>query len=358
MNLDTAMRAGRVIAIGLAVTALAGCQKKPDPAGPSDSRAVRVARVESRAMAGGMKASGVFISREEAAVGTDITGYRVASVAVDQGAWVRKGQPLVMLDDSLLRAQIDQAKAQALQAEDQAKRVAGLDNAGVLSEEQIETRRIQAKVSLAALQDLQVRESHMIVRAPVSGLVLERNVRPGDIASAGSSTPMFRMARDGLIELNAEVAEGDMAHIRVGDTAVVTLPSGAEVSGHVRLIDPQVDATTKLGHVRVLLPVRPDLRPGGFGRATFSGLSQANLTVPEQAIRYDADGASVMVVGADNKVTQVPVRTGRRAAGIVELVQGPAAGSRVLLGAASFVLPGDLVKPIEGGAPSAPRGAR
>ena len=156
MNLDTAMRAGRVIAIArlaviaLAVVALAGCQKKAASAAPADARTVRVVRVESRPMAGGLVASGVMVSREEAAVGTDISGYRVQSVAVEQGAWVRKGQALVMLDDTLLRAQIEQARAQAQQADDQAKRVAGLDNAGVLSEEQIETRRIQARVSKAA----------------------------------------------------------------------------------------------------------------------------------------------------------------------------------------------------------------
>jgi HlyD family secretion protein len=54
-----------------------------------------------------------------------------------------------------------------------------------------------------------------------------------------------------------------------------------------------------------------------------------------------------MVVGSDNKVRQASVKTGRRAGGFVELLQGPPAGSRVLLGAASFVLPGDTVKPIE-----------
>ncbi len=271
---------------------------------------------------------------------------------MDQGAWVRAGQPLVLLDDSLLRSQIDQQTALAAQAQSQAKRVTGLDTQGVLSGEQIETRQIQERVQNAALNDLKVRESHMIIRAPVSGLVLERNARPGDIATTGGATPMFRIARDGLIELNAELPEDDMAHIRVGDQAKVTLPDGAQVFGRVRLIDPEVDAATKFGHVRVLMPVRADLRPGGFGRAVFVGSSMAAMTVPETAVRYDAEGASVVVVGADNRVRHVPVKTGRRAGGFVELVQGPPVGSRVLLGAAAFVLDGDMVKPIES-APSA-----
>ncbi len=201
--------------------------------------------------------------------------------------------------------------------------------------------------AVAALDELKTREAHMTIRAPVAGLVLERNVRPGDISSAGGATPMFRMVRDGLVELNAEVAEDDMAHMHIGDPAQVTLPDGAVVAGKVRLIDPEVDSQTKLGRVRVALPVRPDLRPGGFGRASFVGLSRAATSVPETSVLYDADGASVAVVDGSNHVRIMPVKTGRRAGGYVELTEGPPSGSWILLRAASFVLPGDLVKPIE-----------
>ncbi len=168
---------------------------------------------------------------------------------------------------------------------------------------------------------------------------------------------MFRMVRDGLVELNAELAEDDMRLVRIGDPVQVTLPDGAVVGGQVRLIDPLVDPISKLGHVRVQLPVRPDLRPGGFGRAAFVGASVASRTVPETAVRYDADGASVAVVGGDNRVKEVPVKTGRRAGGYVELVDGPPAGALVLSRAASFVLPGDLVTPVEGPEPAAPTAA-
>jgi HlyD family secretion protein len=355
--------AGRVwcalFVMAAASMAVASCGKKPPARHPaaSDARAVRVAVVEPRSLEGGLTASGAFISREEAAVNSDITGYRVAKVNVDQGAWVKAGQPLVLLDDTLLRAQIAQAQANYDQAEFQARNVADLDNQGILSAEQIETRRITARVQKAALDDLKTRQAHMTIRAPVSGLVLEKNVRPGDIASAGGATPMYRMVRDGLVELNAEVNEADFGSIHVGDPVKVTLPDSVVVAGAVRLIDPQVDAQTKLGHVRIRLPVRPDLRPGGFGRATFQGSSTADRTVPELSIRYDADGASVMVVGADNRVTQVPVKTGRRSGGYVELMEGPPPGSRVLMGAASFVLAGDRVKPVNDPTPAAPASA-
>ncbi len=339
---------GAVLTIAVLGAAVTACGKHPHgpvAAQPQQARAALVVQVLPRAMQGGLSASGLLVSREEAAVGSDLAGYRIDRVYVEQGAWVRRGQPLIQLDDSLLRAQVAQQAATTEQAENEARRVKGLDNQGVLSAEQIDSRRLTAKAQEAALDQLKTREAHMVIRAPVSGLVLERNVRPGDISSAGSSTPMFRMVRDGLVELNAEVAEDDMARLHIGDPASVTLPDGAVVFGRVRLIDPQVDAQTKLGHVRVAMPVRADLRPGGFARATFTGVSTAPSAVPETAVRYDADGASVAVLGPDNRVRIQTVKTGRRAGGYVELLQGPPSGSWVLLRAASFVLPGDLVQP-------------
>jgi HlyD family secretion protein len=82
----------------------------------------------------------------------------------------------------------------------------------------------------------------------------------------------------------------------------------------------------------------------------FSDAAGSVLAVPEAAVRYDADGASVMVVQANNRVKRVPVRTGLRGSGLVELVEGPPAGTRVVASAASFLLDGDVVKPTEGAA--------
>jgi HlyD family secretion protein len=254
------------------------------------------------------------------------------------------------------RAAAAQALIQAEQAEAQAARVSDLDGQGVLSQEQLETRRFQARAAratanaqVAALKDAETRARKLAVTAPVSGLVLERNVRPGDL-SAGGASPWFRIAQDGQIELLAELPEEDLARVRVGQTATVSLPSGVTVQGRVRLVSPQVSAETKLGVARITLPVRSDVRAGGYGRALFSDADSAGLSAPETAVRYDADGASVMVVGADNRVKRAPVQTGPRGGGRVVLTKGPPAGTRVVATASAFLLDGDLIKPVEGAA--------
>jgi HlyD family secretion protein len=343
------MRRSHLALIPLAAAlALGACHKPEAPKADTAAapRAVRVVRVEPRAIGGALQASGDLTPREEAAVMPEVTGYRVSRVLVDVGDYVRQGQTLVQLDPALLQAQLAQAQAQAAQADDQAARVADLDGQGVIAQEQIAQRRFQAQVSRASLRDLQTRMRKMAVTAPVSGLVLERTVRPGDM-SAGGTTPWFRLARDGQVELSADLPDDALAKIRPGQPATVTLPSGASVQGRVRLVSPQIDPLTKLGEVRVTLPVRSDIRAGGFARAVFADVSGQVLAVPESSIRYDASGASVMVVGADNRVRRIAVQTGQRGAGMVQIVRGPAAGTVIVQNAAAFLLDGDLVKPTQ-----------
>jgi HlyD family secretion protein len=353
----------------LATLALAGCSKpKPKTTEAQQARAVRVITLQAQPITGALTASGDLVSREEAAVLPEVSGFRVARVLVDVGDTVKKGQTLVELDPALIQAQLAQAEAvasqaqvQALQAADQAARVKDLDNAGVISQEAIDQRRFQARAAqatanaqAAALKDLRTRMSKLSVTAPVSGLILERTVRPGDMSAAGGATPWFRIARDSEIELAAQLSEDALANIRPGQHALVTLPSGQTVQGVVRLVSPQIDPQTKLGIVRVHLPVSRDIRAGGFGRAIFTEASGQVLAAPETAIRYDADGASVMVVGPNNRVKRFPVVTGQRGGGLVQLVKGPPAGSRIVQNAAAFLIDGDLVRPTDAAGTPAP----
>jgi HlyD family secretion protein len=340
--------AALLLTTALGLTACGGDKKDkdaaPKTAAAGQARTVSIGGVETRPLGGGVEASGVLVSREEAAVGSELSGYRVARLYADEGDWVRAGQPLAQLDDTLLRAQVEQQAAVTAQSQAEAARVAGLDGQGVLSQEQIETRRYQAKAQEAALKEIRTRVSRMTITAPVSGRILQRGVQPGQIAGGGT-TPWFTIARDGLVELDAEVNEADLAGIREGQSAQVSLPGGQLVSGVVRLVSPRVDANNRLGKVRVRLPVRPDLRPGGFGRATFGASGAPVTAVPESAIRYEADGLSVMTVDSNNRAHQVSIKVGQKGGGWAQLIQGPPAGTRVVLGGASFVADGDTVRP-------------
>ena len=338
------LRSARIAALFFSVgLALTGCDEEHSvTAAEVPSKSVSVVVIAARAIEGGLIASGSLMPREDTAVFSDLNGYRVAEVLVEEGVWVTGGQPLARLDDTLLRSQVEQQAAlanqlevQAQRAEAEAARVKDLDKASVFAQEQIDARRFAAKAAraqadaqAAMARDLRTREEKMTIRAPYAGLVIERNVRVGDMG--GGSSPWFRIAKDGQIELSADVSENALSRLKVGSTARVILADGAEVDGTVRLLSPRVDANTKLGKVRIELPVTESIRAGGFARASFTGVSVATVAVPETAVLYDADGAAVMLVGADNTISREAIVTGQRGGGYVELVSGPPIGSRVV----------------------------
>ncbi|PSJ38426.1 efflux RND transporter periplasmic adaptor subunit [Allosphingosinicella deserti] len=361
----------RATAIAICL-ALAACGSDDDAAPKAEStlRDVSVTRIELRPLLGGITASGVLVAREEAAVGAEVGGYRVTQVLAEEGDFVRAGQPLVRMDPTLLQAQIAelqanlaQQRAQAAQAGREAARVAGLDREGVVATEQIEQRRTaattaaaQVRAAQAQIAELRTRLGRLTINAPVSGRILERTVRPGDIAAVGG-TPMFRIARSGLVELQADVPETELGTIRVGQPAQVELPSGETVTGNVRTLSAEVNGQSRLGAVLIALPARPVLRVGGFGRANFNGAISQTPALPEDALRFDAEGVSVMVLRAGNRAHRMPVRTGRRAGGWVEIVSGPPVGTIVLLGGGAFVLEGEQVRPVRGTARASTGGA-
>jgi len=100
------------------------------------------------------------------------------------------------------------------------------------------------------------------------------------------------------------------------------------------------------------------VRAGGFARAVFLEASASAPAVPDAAITYDADGASVMVVEPNNKLKRVAVQTGQRGGGWVQLVKGPPIGARVVRAAGGLMLEGDLVRPIEADDAAAPQAAQ
>lgn len=347
----------------LVVLSLTACGQESDASRPKESGlaipTVTVTQIVELPIAESLTASGILLPREEAAVGPEIAGYLVAEVLVDEGAQVSKGQALALLDADLLQAQIAQAKAAlaqasalAEQARGEADRVKNFDSRNVMSAEQIAARRYQARtteaaveVSRAQVDELLLQEQRLVVRAPVGGLVLERTVRPGDVASL--SEPMFRIARDELIELDAEVPESALSRISPGDSATVTVPSGETLAGTVRLISPRVDPQSKLGRVRVSLAPHSQLRVGGYAQVIFNRAAVAVPAVEEKAVQWEATGPWLIVIDANHRAHPVAVRTGVREEGYVALEQGPPVGTMVALGSGVSLLDGDLVKPVD-----------
>ena len=195
----------------------------------------------------------------------------------------------------------------------------------------------------ANIEYLQAQIDQTVIRAPEDGLVLQRDAHVGDIVSA--SKPLFTLARQGQMELRAQVPEIDLNRVHVGDRAR-TMVGDKTVKGHVWIISPAVDPTTRLGTVRILLDRSSLVFPGMFARATLAlGRHQA-LVIPSAAVMGDNDNYFVFLY-EDGKVRKQTLQTGSRTLDAVEVVGGLKSDARVVVKGAGFLADGDTVTAVE-----------
>lgn len=303
--------------------------------------------------------TGTLAARRDMPISVVGEGGRVLSVLVEPGSWVRAGQTLAVIERSVqvqqtasLAAQVEVARANAKLAEANLTRARSLVGNGFISKADLDTRVANrdaavAQVDVAIAQVNQARASmaRLDVRAPSDGLVLTRTVEPGQVVS-GSSGTLFRIAMNGEMEMQLALNEGDLAGIRPGDTASVT-PVGAAkaVAGKVWQVAPVVDAQTRQGRVRILLPYDPSLRPGAFANGTVSSGSSTGVMLPESAVQSDPKGNFVYVV-KDGRAMRRAVTTGAVTDAGVAVTSGLTGGEEVVSTAGGFLSPGDKVKPV------------
>jgi RND family efflux transporter MFP subunit len=308
---------------------------------------------------GSVTASGVLAARRDLPVGIAGDGGKVTEVLVDAGSWVSKGQVLAVVDRSVQAEQIasqaanvEVQEANARIAQSKLDRAQKLVANGFISaadlEQLVATRDAavaQVRVARATLGQLRASTARLNVVAPEAGLVLTRQVEVGQIVSPGSGT-LFRIARDGALEMQARLSESNLARMAVGDTADVN-PVGTtqHFTGLIWQLAPVIDPTSRQGIARIALKYDPALRPGGFATATLRSGTITAPVLPESAILSDANGTYIYVVTNDNKVERRAVATGDVTPAGIAVLKGLAGNERVVLRAGGFLNPSDKIKP-------------
>jgi HlyD family secretion protein len=307
-----------------------------------------------------ISATGTLGARREMPVGVAGEGGSIARVYVDAGDWVRAGQTLALIDSSVevqqaaqLRAQIAAARADAALADAELKRAQALVSRGFVSRADVERRvaardsaRAQVSVAQAQLSEVNARIGRLAIRAPSAGLVLTRDVEPGQVVGP-SNGALFRLAKDGEMELRAKLAENDLAQLKVGDSADVRpVGSATTFSGRLWQVAPVISTTTRQGEARVALSYNAALRPGGFASANLNTGSSLAPLLPESAVQSDDKGNFVYIVGSDNKVVRRDVKVGDVTADGLPVLSGLTGKERVVLSAGAFLAPGDDVVPV------------
>lgn len=353
-------------AVVLAAAVHAADDKKP-AAAAKPALTVTLTQPQAAKLPLKISANGNIAAWQEASVGTEANGLRLAEVRANVGDVVKRGQVLavfaadtVLADVAQSRASVAEAEATLAEAAANAQRARELQPSGALSGQQINNyltseRTAQARLEAmrAGLKVQQLRLVQTQVVAPDNGIISARSATVGAVLPAGQE--LFRLIRQGRLEWRAEVPSSELARVKVGLPASVAATSGAApVAGKVRMVAPTVDPQTRNGLVYVDLGATGAVKAGMFARGEFDVGSSDALTLPQGAVVLRDGFSYVLKVGPDFKVAQVKVGVGRRVGDRIEITSGLDAGAKVVAAGGGFLSDGDTVKVVDAPAAAKP----
>ena len=328
----------------------------PVAAKPVAALTVSVTPAISRILSATVIGDGSVVAWQELVISSEVMGLRIVEAPMEEGRSVRAGEVLARLDDTLVHAQIAQvdaaineavaaldiARADQLRSEDLVRTQSAPRQ--LVEQRQSATRQAEARLisARARREEAVARLAQTRILAPTDGVISRVSVRIGAVTALGQE--MFRIIRDGRLELDARVPEMELADVQPGQRAVVRHGSRL-IPAEVRIVAPVIAADTRLGLVHVALPPDSGLRPGMFARAEITGPSRAVVVVPASAVVFRDGAAQAFVLPADGgRVAMRRLTAGARLDGMVEIIEGLAVGERVVTAGAGFLVDGDLVQ--------------
>jgi len=367
-----------------------GCSQ-PDRAreAPAPARQVTIERAALQSLPQVIEAGGVVQARTTAVITSRIVS-PVLSVLVLPGDRVRAGQPLVRLDARDLDAQRERAAAaagalalgaQAIAAEREGAEAAlvlarathariaalherrsatphELDEAvSALRSAEARLRAIEARVSesqsglesaRAAAHAATVIATYAVITAPFDGIVTEKLVEPGNLATPGM--PLLRVEDSRAFRLEVRLDASRAAIAAPGQTVDVALDGRSPdagfkpVEGRVAEVARAVDAGSQAFVVKIDLPASAAIRSGTFARARFRGRSRDVLTVPAEAVVRQGQLPTVFVVHEARARLRV-VHAGETGGSRVEILAGLSPGDEVIVAPPPGLRDGDRVEP-------------
>lgn len=298
-----------MLAAGVMLVAVAELAH-PQATQPSGA-VVLVSRATKACFSASVRVTGFLVPRREAMVNLDMEGYRISEVLVSEGDRVTSGQNLVRLVRS---------------SEGGPPGGAPPPGAG----------------ASAGAQGQPAPPATMILKAPAAGTIIKSTATVGGTFSARATDPLFSIAIDGEIELEAEVPSIHIPKLAPGQTARVEIDGGRELTGNVRLVPAEINPMSQLGRVRVSVERDPAVRLGSFARATIDASRSCGVSVPRAAVLYKTEGHSVQVV-RNSVVETRRVRVGFHSDLAVEIREGIREGDLVVANAGTSLRDGDQV---------------
>lgn len=307
--------------------------------GASEGPLVQVVEVAPVTAAGAIQASGLVGYKREADLSFNAPGV-VAALYVDAGDQVRRGQRLATLRRTSGGSNADEAALARANAERDLARTQELYERGFVSEARLEDARLAVE---------RARDSSVLT-APADGVILRRRAEPALSVAAGAPVLSFGETGSGIV-VRAPVASSAAARVRIGDVVIVRISGldGETRQGRVSRVGAKGDSSTGAFEVEVEIGRAEGLRSGMVAAveigAAASPSTQSAMIVPTLSLLdARADQGVVFVVDAQGVARRRPVRTAGVTQDGVLVIEGLAAGERVVSAGAAYVRDGEPVR--------------
>jgi len=309
------------LALFLAGVTVATAQTLPFATAPVESRSVQREQV----------VNAVIEAVNRATVSAQ-TGGRVVEINFDVDDYVPKGSVLLRLRDTDQRAAFDAATARFEEAESEFRRMQDLLERKLVAKSAFEKAESALRSTRAALEQAREQLDHTVVRAPYSGIVVERHIEPGEVANTGQ--PLMTGISLEKLRAVAEVPQAYVGIVRELGQARVILPhEGKSLEGVAINVSPYADPNSHTFRVRVDLPEgEHGVYPGMYAEVGFSIGEMTRLLVPGEAVAYRSEVTAVYVVDGRGGIAFRQIRVGRSLPdGTVEVLAGLSADERIAL---------------------------
>lgn len=278
----------------------------------------------------------------------------VTQIRSREGDTVRRDELLITLDDQLLSAQLQRARAVRQQAEKELQRISGLIKRNLTARSELTQKETDLAVARADEQVIATRLGYTRIKSPIDGVVTSRHTEPGNLAE--KSSLLLTVAYLDSLLLKVDISELllnqlaiDMpVEIEIDALRTANRSNAFAVSGKVSRIYPTIDPTTRSGTLEISLKPAPQgARPGQFARVKFQIPRQQVLLLPFASLRQSDNGSYVYIIDNEDTVHIRPLQTGLKAGEQIEVLAGLEPGDRVITRGFTNLKPGMQVKVVE-----------
>lgn len=267
-----------------------------------------------------------------------VAGLHISQIKVDVGDHVRKGQVLVVMDQTTLKQQ----ELNLATLEDNYNRMKPVHEAGGVSDQQITQLENQLNLQREVVENLR---KNSTLLSPISGVVTARNFEAGDLFA---QMPILHIMQINQLKVMANVSEQFYTGVKVGDKVSIEVDifPGEQFEGRVSRINPALDAATRTFGVEITIPNSNErLRPGMYARATFQMGERENVMIPDQALQKQAGSSERFVYVIKDGVAEYRfVKDGRRVGDMIEILEGLEPGEEVATTSFTRLMSGQKVE--------------